>query len=350
MPDLMPQVLEHQSTAVVVLSSELMVKFLNPAAEALFEASNNRAAGVHVQRLLSAPGPLVGRLQRLAEDGQPLTLRSQVLILASGAAPLADLVCAKIDGASDLLLEIQLHHRGRGVIHDDRLLAVQESTDGLVRGLAHEIKNPLGGIRGAAQLLNHEIGRADLMEYTAVIIRECDRLSGLVDTLLGPARPPRLAPVNIHELLEHVAQVLEQSQPEAKVTLMRDYDPSLPEVTVDEDQLIQAMLNLVNNALAAVTGVEAACVCLRTRALRQVTLHGQRYRVAVAIEVEDNGVGIPEALLGRVFYPMVSGRPDGAGLGLAITQAIVRRHQGKIDCESRPGRTCFSVILPLGKV
>ena len=218
-----------------------------------------------------------------------------------------------------------------------------------MRGLAHEIKNPLGGIRGAAQLLARELPDEGLRDYTNVIIEEADRLRNLVDRMLGSNKLPSLAMTNIHEVLERVASLIE-AEAQGSITLVRDYDPSIPDLLIDREQLIQAVLNIVRNALQALSAqsdLRLGRISLRTRTLRQFTIGHTRHRLVVKMEIIDNGPGIPPALQETIFYPMVSGRPDGTGLGLAITQNIISQHQGLIECESHPGHTVFSIFLPL---
>lgn len=219
----------------------------------------------------------------------------------------------------------------------------------LVRGLAHEIKNPLGGIRGAAQLLSRELPEESLKDYTNVIIEEADRLRNLVDRMLGSNKLPNLAPTNIHEVLERVSSLVE-AESQGSITLVRDYDPSIPDLLLDREQMIQAVLNMVRNAMQAIAGqndLRLGRITLRSRTLRQFTIGHTRHRLVCKVEIIDNGPGIPAELQETIFYPMVSGRPDGTGLGLAIAQNIISQHQGLIECESHPGHTVFSLFLPL---
>ncbi|RMG27368.1 MAG: PAS domain-containing sensor histidine kinase, partial [Gammaproteobacteria bacterium] len=214
----------------------------------------------------------------------------------------------------------------------------------LVRGLAHEIKNPLGGLRGAAQLLESELADPALREYTSVIIEEADRLRALVDRLLGPSGLPRRERLNLHEVLEHV-RTLVLAEGHLGLRIERDYDPSIPELEADRDALVQAVLNIVRNAVEALAG--EGTIWLQTRTERQVTIGSVRHRLAASVRIIDNGPGVPEALRERLFVPLVTGRAQGTGLGLAIAQNLVGRHGGIIEFESRPGHTCFNLLLPL---
>lgn len=220
----------------------------------------------------------------------------------------------------------------------------------LIRNLAHEIKNPLGGIRGAAQLLHAELPDAALQEYTQVIMAEADRLQGLVDRLLAPHRRPQLVgDVNIHEVCEHVRTLLLAEFPRG-LTIVQDYDASLPEFRGDREQLIQAVLNIAHNAAQALKERIAAGdarIVFRTRVARQVTLARQRYKLALVLHIEDNGPGVPEDIKDRMFFPLVTGREGGSGLGLTLAQTFIQHHQGTIECDSQPGHTDFRITIPL---
>ena len=230
---------------------------------------------------------------------------------------------------------------------DDRSRSSFKTTRELIRGLAHEVKNPLGGLRGAAQLLERELDSADLKEYTQIIIEEADRLSGLVDRLLGPNQEPRVGSFNIHRILEHVVRLVEAESP--GLTLERDYDPSLPELFGDEDQIIQAILNMVRNAAQSLdeAGTNTPTITLKTRVVRTFTINAVKHRMVARIDIIDNGPGIEDSMIDEIFYPMITTRADGSGLGLAITQSVIGQHGGVIECASHPGHTCFSVFLPL---
>ena len=217
----------------------------------------------------------------------------------------------------------------------------------MIRQLAHEIKNPLGGIRGAAQLLERQLDDESLREYTDVVISETDRLAGLVDTLLGPGGPPNKQPVNVHELLEYVVRLIE-SEDGRQLTVHRDYDPGLPDIDLDRDQMIQAFLNLLRNAAAALDG--QGTLTLRSRAATNFTIGNVRHRVIASIEIEDDGPGIPPELQDTIFYPLVTSRPEGTGLGLPAAQELLSRHGGLIEFDSRPGCTVFYVRIPLKQV
>jgi two-component system nitrogen regulation sensor histidine kinase GlnL len=222
-------------------------------------------------------------------------------------------------------------------------MAQQRLSRRIIRQLAHEVKNPLGGLRGAAQLLERQLSSADLKAYTHVIIDEADRLAALVDGILRAGGKPRLETVNIHQITEHVASLVAAQKP-ARVQLLRDYDPSLPPITVDRGQMIQAFLNLAQNALQAVG--EEGHIVFRTRALSNHTIGGELHRLVLCAEVEDNGPGVPDELRETIFYPLVTGRPTGTGLGLTIAQDLVSRNSGLIEFTSKPGRTAFQVLLP----
>ena len=233
---------------------------------------------------------------------------------------------------------------------EERALTLAQSNKELVRNLAHEIKNPLGGIRGAAQLLGMELKSRELTEYTRVIIQEADRLQALVDRLLAPHRRPHVvADVNIHEVCERVRSLILAEFPRG-LAVARDYDTSIPEFRGDLEQLIQAVLNIAHNAAQALAERIAkadAQLVLRTRVARQATFGRQRFRLALELHIEDNGPGVPEAIRERIFHPLVSGREGGSGLGLTLAQTFVQQHHGTIECDSAPGRTVFKILIPL---
>ncbi len=250
--------------------------------------------------------------------------------------------------ARGLVVEMQSLDRLLRISREDGLWHAHHATRALVRGVAHEIKNPLGGIRGAAQLLDRAAPDDETAEYTRVIIDEADRLRGLADRMLGPREMPDFQPMNVHEWLEHVRQLIVAEYPD-QLRISRDYDPSLPDVVADRDQLIQVVLNIMRNAVQALLESETAepAIALRTRILRQFTIGAQRHRLAVRIDIEDNGPGVPDELQETLFYPMVSGRAAGSGLGLSIAQSIMSQHHGLIECDSEPGCTIFTLLLPV---
>jgi two-component system nitrogen regulation sensor histidine kinase GlnL len=269
---------------------------------------------------------------------------------APGEPVLVHVIVNQMDQSDMTLVElIEIEQQTR----QDREERAQEQVQAnkeLIRNLAHEIKNPLGGIRGAAQLLQMEVESKGLGEYAQVIIHEADRLQALVDRLLAPHRKPHVVgDVNIHEVCERVRSLILAEFPKG-LAVDRDYDASIPDLRGDREQLIQAVLNVAHNAAHALGERIAAGdgrIMLRTRVARQVTLGKQRFRLALELHIEDNGPGIPESIRDRIFYPLVSGREGGSGLGLTLAQTFVTQHQGTIDCDSEPGRTLFKITMPL---
>lgn len=343
--------LENLTTATLLLDSRLHLEYMNPAAEMLLAVSGQRSHGQFISELFTESAEALAALRQAVAEAHPFTKREATLTSASGQTLTVDYAVTPILSRQQtwLLLEVQPRDRLLRISKEEAQLSTQETTRMLVRGLAHEIKNPLGGIRGAAQLLARELHEEHLTDYTAVIIEEADRLRNLVDRMLGSNKLPSLTKTNIHEVLEHVASLIE-AESQGNLTLVRDYDPSIPELLMDREQMIQAVLNIMRNAMQALVGqseLGLSRLTLRTRTLRQFTIGHVRHRLVVRIEIIDNGPGIPAELQNTLFYPMVSGRPDGTGLGLAITQNIVSQHQGLIECESHPGHTAFSIFLPL---
>ncbi|MFC0269071.1 nitrogen regulation protein NR(II) [Kushneria aurantia] len=334
--------LEHLTTAVVVLDARLQVIWLNPSAEDLMGLSLARVRGTRLESLEDDGG----RLARALADQHPYTQREATLVLANGEHSIVDYTATPLSD-SELLLELACRDRLVRISREEALIARQEMVKVLTRGLAHEVKNPLGGIRGAAQLLERDLPDEGLKEFTRIIVEEADRLRDLVDRMLGPNRPVAQQPLNVHEVTERVRRLLLAETD--RVTLSRNYDPSLPPIMGDAAQLIQAVLNVSRNAVQALEENDIAepRVTLRTRARRQFTLGAERHRLVCEVAVIDNGPGIPESLLESLFYPMISGRPEGSGLGLSIAQSILHQHQGLIECDSRPGHTEFRLLIPL---
>ena len=260
------------------------------------------------------------------------------------------LIVNRMEATDDVVVELVAVEQQTRQDREERALEQAQATKELIRNLAHEIKNPLGGIRGAAQLLEMEVGSRALTEYTQVIIKEADRLQDLVDRLLAPHRKPHVVDdVNIHEVCERVRALILAEFPRGLQTL-RDYDTSIPDFRGDREQLIQAVLNIARNAAEALEGrIEAgdARITLRTRIARQVTLGKHRYRLALELHLEDNGPGVPESIRDRIFFPLVSGREGGSGLGLTLARTFVQQHQGTVECESEPGKTVFKILIPL---
>ncbi|MDI9246682.1 nitrogen regulation protein NR(II) [Marinobacter sp. CHS3-4] len=346
--------LDSLTTAVLVLAKGLRVEYLNPAAESLFETSITRSKGLPINEILIDSEESLKTLYAAADTGHSYTRREAEFVLASGSRLTVDYSVTSISlEPAELIIEIQPRDRLLRISREEDIISQQETTRILVRGMAHEIKNPLGGIRGAAQLLDRELNDEDQREYTQVIIDEADRLRSLVDRMLGPNKAPKMAATNIHEVLERVRTLLE-AESRGRLAFNRDYDPSLPEFPGDKEQLIQAFLNIARNAMEAAfenqsnkKNAEPPTITFRTRALRQFTIGHRRHRLVCRVDVIDNGPGIPAELLQNIFYPMISGRASGTGLGLSITQSIIGQHHGLVECESSPGRTDFIIFLPL---
>jgi len=345
--------LELLATAVVALDDTLVVRYANPAAENLLDASARTLVGQPFLGLFADSPELRTRLaEALATHWDYSAQVVEYLRPGRDPLPLSCLVArADAGGAALLVVELRAIEQQLRVAREERLLSEQQANRELIRNLAHEIKNPLGGLRGSAQLLERELDRPQLKEYTQVIIKEADRLQALLDRLLTPHRAPRTGPVNAHEVLERVRRLL-LAEFGHGVTVRRDYDPSVPEVTADKEQLIQVVLNVARNAAQALTSEEGLArgggtITFQTRVLRQVTIARRRCKLALELQVIDNGPGIPEDMRERIFSPLVSGRDGGSGLGLSLAQTYVQYHHGVIECDSRPGHTVFRILLPL---
>ncbi len=337
--------LESLSSAVMLLDRNLAILYLNPMAEQLFELSRNHVHAHELKQVLIGAESLAATA-RHALDEQTGFLEHEI-VLGGGHHPSLQLSCTitpvELDEAA-LLLEFRPLSQQLKIAREERIIHDQQLNRQLIRNLAHEIRNPLGGIKGAAQLLERELDRKELREYTQVIVKETDRLQSLMDRLVAPQRPFIMGQVNIHEVLERVRSLILAEYPTG-LEIKRDYDLSLPDLTGDREQLIQSVLNIARNAAQALNGV--GLIQLRSRVARQVTLGKRRYRLALNIEIIDNGPGIPADLKDRIFFPLVSGREGGTGLGLMLAQSFVNQHRGMIEFESEPGVTRFSLLLPL---
>ena len=333
---------------MILLDSALLIVDLNPAAENILGISATRAHGESLLKLIGDEPELAEILSRVVASGDvyanelclpPTEVHAQERIVDCRVSPL-DLEPAA------LLVEMTDVTRRRQIRRENNLLIQHGAGRQMIRQLAHEIKNPLGGIRGAAQLLERQLPDDELREYTEVVISETDRLAALVDTLLGPGGPPQKRPVNVHELLEYVVRIVEVED-QRSLHIVREYDAGLPDIALDRDQMVQALLNLVRNAATALEG--QGRITLRTRADTNFTIGDTRHPVIATLEIEDDGPGIPADLQDSVFYPLVTSRPDGTGLGLPAAQELISRHGGLIEFDSRPGRTVFQVRIPLNQ-
>lgn len=338
-------ILNHLTTACLLLDKQLTVAYANPAAESLLSSSVAQLQGTAFANYLPNDNAEQELNNALASDS-PYTHRESLLHIPGNGTITVDFTATPMPNG---LLLVELNHIDR-ILHINReeaLRSVQTTSQELVRGMAHEVKNPLGGIKGAAQLLALELSD-EQREFTDVIITETSRLSNLVDQLLGPARPLRIEALNIHQITEHVATLIESEAPQ--LTILREYDPSIPDIPADRDQLIQAALNVARNAMQALTeadDVEQPQIVLRTAIQRHFTIGSSHHKMVCRIDIIDNGPGIDPEVVDRIFYPMISGRANGSGLGLPISQTIISRHQGLIKCSSEPGHTTFSIFLPL---
>ena len=341
--------LEHLASAVMLLNHAQQVVYANPSAEILFALSATQIKGNALSEVFLHCEILQMAIDNAVKNDSPYrehefaitTVRQQSFAVTCTVTPV------DINEAS-LLLEFQQMDQQLRIAREERMLIQQQANSELLRNLAHEIRNPLGGLRGAAQLLEHELPNPSLREYTQVIIKEADRLQSLMDRLLVPHRVPKYEPTNIHEVLERVRSLLLAESPN-NIKVRRDYDTSLPELIGDREKLIQTVLNIARNAVQAmqISGTTNAEVVLKTRAERQVTLVKKRYRVAIKLQIIDNGPGISADIRDKIFYPLVSGREGGSGLGLALAQTFITQHHGMIDCESAPGNTIFTILLPV---
>ena len=337
--------LDQLTTGVVVFNFAGTIIYVNPSAETLLGVSGVLLVGVQINQVFERSLELLAAIQT-AQLTRETVIEYELDVVVNAHPPLR-LGCtitpydAPQEGIFMELRSVDPHLR---IARLEQTRLQQEANRELLRNLAHEIKNPLGGIRGAAQLLEHELPRESLREYTQVIIKESDRLQSLMEQLLTPHRTPRYSAVNIHEVLERVRSLILAETPSG-MSLQRDYDTSLPEIRADSEQLIQAVLNVARNAVQAMDS--QGKIIFRTRVARQSTLESRRHQLGLRVEIIDNGPGILEDIREQIFYPLVSGREGGSGLGLAVAQTLVAQNHGTIDCESHPGCTAFYIFLPI---
>jgi|TARA_B110001469_G_C9642145_1_gene323220 two-component system nitrogen regulation sensor histidine kinase GlnL len=351
--------LDSLSVSIILLDEKLTISYLNPSAENLFDASSIRIIGLPILNFLQPDqkcslGEVVHlcSLDKALKEAQPFTQREASLQLLNSRHITTDLTASPIVWGQEkmLLLELQPIERLLQLSKENELLSTHDATRSIVRGLAHEIKNPLGGIKGAAQLLSDDLSsQPELLEFTDIISSETDRLCSLVDRLLGSNALPKLLPTNIHEVLEYIVSLTEK-ETLGYIEVERNYDPSIPEINGDRGQLIQALLNITRNAVQALKNSvqKTPRIWIRTRIERNFTIRGVNHRMVCCVEIINNGPDIPEEILNSIFFPMISGRPEGTGLGLSIAQSAVDAHRGLIRCETSVDKTTFYVYLPLG--
>ena len=338
------------ATLIAVVRNDGVVVFANAALEDALGISRRTIEGSQLPECFTEPQILRNALEG-AGSNEFAALRYDAWLKRSNPEPFpVHVVVAQTDVAGEVIVELLPLEQQAKQEREERLMDQAQANKELIRNLAHEIKNPLGGIRGAAQLLQMEIESKELTEYTQVIIHEADRLQTLVDRLLAPHRRPHLVgDVNIHEVCERVRSLILAEFPKG-LKALRDYDISIPDFRGDREQLIQAVLNIAHNAsqaLAERVAAGDAQITFKTRIARQVTFGKQRYRLALELHVIDNGPGVPDSIKDRIFYPLVSGREGGSGLGLTLAQTFVQQHHGLIECDSVPGRTDFKILIPL---
>lgn len=345
------KILDGLTTAVAVLDYSLNVDHLNASAESLFGVSGSAIEGQPLASFFALDEEAPDTLKCALEKNQYFTKRKARWKLHNQQVITVDYTFTPAPDIGHVTLEIQPLDRLLKISREEAWISSQETSRNLACAMAHEIKNPLGGIRGAAQLLAHELG-ADSQheEYTRIIIEETDRLRDLVDRMLGPRNPPKMTDVNVHEVLEHCCSVV-NLEVRDKIKILRDYDPSIPDIVGDRTQLVQSFLNIIRNAMQALVEnkeQEDPKITIKTRVQRRYTIGHEMHPLVVKIMVIDNGPGISQSLIDNIFFPMITGRAEGTGLGLSISQKLIVQHKGLIECESEPGNTLFTIYLPLG--
>ncbi|CAA0114221.1 Sensory histidine kinase/phosphatase NtrB [BD1-7 clade bacterium] len=340
-------IFDNMHIAVLLVDDEMALRYMNASAESLLQISAQRQLGARIDSLFSENGAYPEGLVKAISERQRLTKRKTLLRLPNLEEISVNYTVTPFhDQDSWFLMEIEQLDRVLQISQEEMLVSSQAVAQHMIRGLAHEIKNPLGGLRGAAQLLERELDNDEHREYTDIIIQEADRLRNLVDRLLGPHKSMQMESLNILEVLEYVRKLVAVECPPHIRTLI-DYDPSIPNICGDREQLVQAMLNIMRNAMQALSDQEVGVITLRTRIQRKFTIGNTQHNIILRVDITDNGPGIPADLVDNLFFPMVSGRAEGTGLGLSIAQSVVNRHNGLIKFETQRGETTFSIFLPL---
>lgn len=347
---------ENMETAVLLFSDRLKLIAINPAAENLLQASSRKLLGQKDDYVFPFNSECHDILTTIIQENRAITERELRLRLITGEVITIDFSATPLNRStqdvSEIIVEISRVDRLLRLAREDNLQEQYKATRQILKGMAHEIKNPLGGLRGAAQLLDMELDDDAQKEYTRVIIKEADRLSGLVDKMAGPNKPLHLQPMNIHACLEHVRTLINAEYPEM-ISISTSYDPSLPEIQGDQDALTQVILNISRNAAQAMIDAPEASsgepnsLTFSTRPVGRFTIGNVLHRQVLQLDIRDNGPGIPEKLQATAFYPLITGKADGTGLGLSIVQTIINQHHGLVEFASRKGKTVFSIFLPL---
>lgn len=340
-------IFDNVVSSILLLDQQLCVRHNNPAAEQLLKLSTKRMAGSHLNTLFHHLSSNTQLFSQVFETDQGFTDNLATLICVDGRSVTIDLSVSPIEVEQQhlLLVEIRQVDQQQRISEEMQQFTQQQLAKNLVKGLAHEIKNPLGGLRGAAQLLHRQLDESN-QEYTQMIMEQADRLNNLVERLLGPNTHHQHKLHNVHQVLEKIIQLVSIELPHG-IHIERDYDPSIPDISIDDEQIQQALLNIVQNAIQAMG--DGGHLTIMSRVTSQVTINGKRHRLAIEIKIIDNGPGIPPHLHNTLFYPMITGRAQGTGLGLSIAQTLVQQHNGRIDFKSRPGFTEFTVSLPVIK-
>ena len=350
-------IIDNLHSAVVVIGENLQIICINPAAEMLFHISNSRAAKKTIRQLVIDEHEFFDRLQRSLVSAHPYTVYEDQLLLHHHKTIDVDYSVSPIQYKPEgkfLLLEFIRIKTQQKLSHEESILSQYEASKSLLRGLAHEIKNPLGGIRGSAQLLERELGNDENgdsnRQFTQIIINETDRLKNLLDRMVGPKDIPTKTNINIHRILEHVRQlVLAEND---QVSIAADYDPSIPELYADESMMIQVILNITRNAVTAISSLKTepprqGQIIYKTRTQRNCKIGSQTHALVARIDIKDNGGGVSEELQEKIFMPMITGHADGTGLGLSIAQSLVHQHNGLIEFSSSPEKTVFTILVPI---
>ena len=352
-------IIDNLHSAVIVIGENLQIFCLNPAAEMLFHISSKRAAKKNIRQLIINQHEFFDRLERSLISAHPYTVYEDQLDIHNHQTIEVDYSVSPVQYSAEgkfLLLEFIRLKSQHKLLHEESILSQYEASKSLLRGLAHEIKNPLGGIRGAAQLLERELEKvpnsSENKQFTQIIINETDRLKNLLDRMVGPKDLPTKRDINIHKILEHVRQLVVAENDQIKFSA--DYDPSIPELHADESMMVQIILNITRNAVTAISASHNKSgnnkngkINFKTRTQRNRKIGATTYPLVARIDIEDNGGGVSGDLQEKIFMPMITGHAEGTGLGLSIAQSLAQQHNGLIEFSSKPGKTIFTILLPI---
>ena len=336
-------VLDNLRTAILIFDANFNYVYTNTSAIDLLGSSSTLK---EITLLKCENVSLTTYLKKVREDSRSVMLRDLKFKNFDRLEKIVDRNISSYNSQNSQYILMELNETGRlyNISIDQNLIDQQKATREMVKGLSHEIKNPLGGIMGAAQLLDKTLKDESQAKFTKIIRKESERLLKLINAMASPMPSSNKENINIHEITEHVLELFKYDEENTHVSFVKDYDPSIPQLSLDRHQIIQSLINIIRNAIQAIS--KDGTITIRTRPIFKHTIGDIKHDLVVKIDVIDNGIGIPEDKLKEIFYPMVTTKNDGMGLGLTIAQSIIIQNNGVIECKSKNKETIFSIILP----